>query len=322
MEKQAQSKQRFYLEQFVELKEYFIKHKMGKNIGENGLEVSSLTGKKTLTITALIHGNEPGGLLLINDILGLIKVSGYLPNLNLRVVLGNLKAFKENKRFLNNDLNRCFNCLDENKTDENSYEEEIAKFIKEMVRGSDYLIDLHQTQGPTESDFFIFPHTSKNISFAKKLGLACPLILHDLEFSEDGDTVDTWASKEGIAAITYEMGEKGFRPDQIIDIKNALAVFLGIGRSLEDFIGIPCPQKGSNILTWGETLMNSPGLELVSDLKNFSPIKKGDLLAIDKVKNEKVFASCSGPVLFPKYGENAQNSSELCRILKSCTINN
>ncbi len=85
------------------------------------------------------HGNEPIG----------IEVVKYIEELEPRefknefkIFIGNPKAFALQKRFIDYDLNRCFDTSKESK----GYERERAAQLKSKIEGNfDFLLDLHTT---------------------------------------------------------------------------------------------------------------------------------------------------------------------------------
>lgn len=95
------------------------------------------------------HGNEWTGVMAVTRYKEELK--GKYQNLDLEFILANPEAYKLNKRFKDEDLNRAFQFLKENRKD--SYEHHRAREIKQLI-GSDpcFVIDLHTTtsnMGPT-----------------------------------------------------------------------------------------------------------------------------------------------------------------------------
>ncbi len=105
---------------------------------------------KNVTITGGTHGNELIGIYLVKKFLNnpdLIKRSSFTT----KAMLLNKEAIKECRRYIDRDLNRCFNSatLDE---DDDSYEAKLAKELDQKLgpKGSinpksDFIVDLHTT---------------------------------------------------------------------------------------------------------------------------------------------------------------------------------
>ncbi len=88
------------------------------------------------------HGNEWTGIWLVE------KYAEYFrnkyPKLNLEFILANPEAYKINKRFKDEDLNRAFQFLNESRP--NYFEHNRAREIREKILKEDcFVIDLHTT---------------------------------------------------------------------------------------------------------------------------------------------------------------------------------
>ena len=88
------------------------------------------------------HGNEWTGVWLVE------KYAEYFrkkyPSLDLEFILANPEAYKINKRFKDEDLNRAFQFIDQDRP--GSYEHHRAKEIREMIlKEPCFVIDLHTT---------------------------------------------------------------------------------------------------------------------------------------------------------------------------------
>lgn len=104
------------------------------------------------------HGNEPLG----------IDVCKRLERINLPyldVLFANELAIKKNRRFLKEDLNRVFPGKNRG-----SYEIQRAKFIVDLCKSYDYVIDFHNTYCPDNDCGFVGGE-----NYMKTLKLACYL---------------------------------------------------------------------------------------------------------------------------------------------------
>lgn len=91
--------------------------------------------KPKVTVVCCLHGNEKIG----------VKIYDYFVNkltkmANFQTLLTNTEAIKENKRYIDTDLNRSF----PGKKDGN-YEERLAIEILNNISKDDYIIDVHST---------------------------------------------------------------------------------------------------------------------------------------------------------------------------------
>lgn len=88
------------------------------------------------------HGNEWTGVYLVQKYADHFKKK--FPSLDVEFILANPEAHKINKRFKDEDLNRAFQFLNENRP--NSYEHNRARELREKImKGPCFVIDLHTT---------------------------------------------------------------------------------------------------------------------------------------------------------------------------------
>lgn len=114
-------------------------------------EFSAEKNWKVWLIFWAIHGNEPCGTQVLEKLIQDIKSwkikieSGKL----IIIPICNPEAYKQNIRFVEENLNRVFNNFDDS-----SYERKLAKFLKGYIEKCDYLLDLHSFH--TEWDHYLF----------------------------------------------------------------------------------------------------------------------------------------------------------------------
>lgn len=261
---------------------------------------------KTLTLCTLIHGNEIGGLEVFFSLLEDIQSKKLNIQSNLRLVLGNVDAFYEDKRFLETDMNRSFD-LTETKTNE----EKRAKELEPYFSSSDILIDIHQTIGATETPFFIFEYEERSYNLARYLNQTLPIVTHNKKRQFKGKTSTAYMISQGRMGITVETGQKGIEDTQI-------SLGLEIARkAIETDFSTPIESfPVSNTFTFHQIIPNPNGsLELTRKMINFEKVTKNEVLA--RGDGAEVRSEVDGVVLFPKYGAYAKASIELALILKS-----
>src|SRR3989344_29458 len=126
-----------------------------KIIEKNGI----LLGR-TAVILVGVHGNEQAGVVAINNLSTKLNIH----NGRVIFIISNLKAIEENKRFIENDLNRCF--LDEQPANIiNSLEGRTAKEIMPFLKKADFVLDLHQSNSVNSKPFIIC--NEKNVDLTK-----------------------------------------------------------------------------------------------------------------------------------------------------------
>lgn len=104
---------------------------------------------KKITIVGGTHGNEYTGPYLLNLLKNRVPVSNY-STFELNFFLSNPKAYKNNVRFVDDDLNRSFLKEDLSNYFLDSYESNRAKVINQVLgpkehSKTDLIIDIHST---------------------------------------------------------------------------------------------------------------------------------------------------------------------------------
>lgn len=93
------------------------------------------------------HGNELTGTAVVRHLQSQ-KVAQEYPGFQIEYLIGNEEAIAQNKRYIDKDLNRCFQLADLNDKSKRLKEEKLAKQINQMLgpKGDprvDFIIDLH-----------------------------------------------------------------------------------------------------------------------------------------------------------------------------------
>ena len=117
-------------------------------------------GKPKIGIVGCLHGNERIGAEVIASLKTIKLNSG-----SLILVIANEEAMRQDKRFIDTDLNRCFPGKEEC-----NHEEMLAFQLTKALKDCDYVIDVHSTTADTESFAIITKDNAKEIAqnFLKK----------------------------------------------------------------------------------------------------------------------------------------------------------
>ena len=106
----------------------------------------------TTTIMVWVHGNETSWIDALDEIIDSMDIIWG----KVYFIYANLNAIKQNVRFTEKNLNRCF--LKWNKWE--TYEDKRSQEIIEILDKSDYLLDVHNTESLNSSlEFLITIHT-------------------------------------------------------------------------------------------------------------------------------------------------------------------
>jgi len=270
-----------------------------------------------LTISVLVHGNETGGVGVLNELVTLLKAGFKIPEGGVCLMIGNDQAALQGKRFLDRDLNRSFGmALDGTK--EALRAAEMAPYLKR----SRLYLDIHQTLMPSDRGFFIFPYNQRALSFSKSILPRATTVTHwGKPFSSAGMCTDEYVGQFGGVGITLELGQNGFDPYQI---------FVGVQAVLNAFYYAINPDSlrhpdwlRGELFTW-QKIVDWPAAgeaKLDDGWSNFKAISKGQRMGVHD--GQDVTAPESGWMLFPKYftPEVPQTSrpAEMYRIMKKIT---
>ena len=116
------------------------------------------------------HGNEWTGAILVTKFKN--DLQKQYPDLELEFILANPKAFKENKRFTEEDLNRAFQYI---KTDRSSYELNLAREIsKRLEKEQGLIIDLHTTTSNLGKTLIVSEINEFNLGLCKSVQAMVP----------------------------------------------------------------------------------------------------------------------------------------------------
>ena len=275
----------------------------------------------SLTISALIHGVEVAGLAVLVDFLTLVT-SGRVPlNTSLGIALGNIPAARQQKRFVERDLNRSFG-----RKEIATAEDRRADDLEGLFGRSQYLLDIHQVKLFCDRPFWIFPYTKSGYAFARAVAPDVSLITHwGKGFSSDGQCSDEWTNNTGGTGVTIELGQNGFDAAQI---KQGLAVAcraLDVATAMiQGTSVVPDVVTRAPIYTWSAIVpypeTGAPVLD--HGWHNFRIVTQGQRLGFHD--GCEVLAPVTGPVLFPKYPDPVSDgrygtqrpAAELIRILR------
>jgi succinylglutamate desuccinylase len=275
--------------------------------------------ERLLICTAGMHGNEPEGVYALQ------RVFEYLENFSLQKfhgrfigIRGNIKALKEGKRYLKQDLNRVFseeNVSNVRRKITNDHPElkelediiETVESIGISKYSQKYFLDLHATSGengiflitpfdeiPSHSDLISRLNSPKILNISSLLkDTSVPFMKHHgfYSFGFEGGKIGNMTTVQNHIALVWQVLAKAgflaekFEPHEVKEYK-----------ALESFAqGLPSYLR----LTYRHSIKEEDEFRMIQGFENFSYVKKGDLLAFDK-KGE-VLAPQEGYLLMPLY---------------------
>ena len=274
------------------------------------------TGSKDigLTLMGITHGSEWAGVAVLNRVLEHLIAGTIRLRIPVAFVRGNPWAARENKRFLERDLNRSFA-----RGSAATLEERRAGELEYLLARTAYLVDFHQTMQPSDRAFFIFPYRCDALDLARSIAPEQTIVTHwGQSFSAEGRCTDEYVNASGGLGITVELGQNGFSPYQIaVGVESALwAITVATacleGRTLADLVKERCATE-PEIFTWSQIIPwpNQGVVHLDTGWTNFREVEKGQRLG--DVDGSPILAEVSGRILFPKYLTPEQQESSTTR---------
>lgn len=271
-----------------------------------------------LTLMGLTHGNEVGGVVVLNELLRGILGGVITCPIPLNLILGNPWAARKDVRFVDRDLNRSF-LLNNTET----AEAKRADVLEQVLAKTAYLVDFHQTREISENPFFIFPHTKAGFAFAQAIAPQIPVVTHwGKPFSEDGRCSDEFVNSQGGVGITIEVGQNGYAPFSIGAgvwvAQQAIRVvhgYLNHAQPLHD------QQVTPQVYTWLEILRYGDGdISLVPGWRNFSRVDAGQKIGEDNGRT--ITAPAEAWLLFPQYPKagDKKRPAELVRLMRRISV--
>lgn len=285
---------------------------MGYQVRQLAEDAYAIAGDKScevdLVLMALVHGNEYGGLAVLNRIIRLLS-SGYPLQIQLVLVLANYRAATLGVRFIDRDLNRCFG-----EQDRATHEGRRATDLSEILTEARFLVDFHQTFTRCPHSFAIFPFASDSVAFAHHLDPRGAIVTRlDGNFSVDGMCSDEFVRQRGGVGITVELGQAGFCNSQMTRGFWLACRALGLvnsGQPLPSLIEI-APKR--DVYTFAQVVPYRADYQLVDGLYNFKRVTSGECLAQSGTGD--LNAKNDGYILFPKYAFKTP-PSELCHVVE------
>ncbi|MDR1196806.1 MAG: succinylglutamate desuccinylase/aspartoacylase family protein [Candidatus Nomurabacteria bacterium] len=157
-----------------------------------------------LLVLGAIHGNETAGPAAIRRLAAelearkIVLTAGELT----MVPVCNQKAYRQNTRYVDENLNRVFR----KHSDPTSYEQRCANRLTDFFAGADYVLDLHSQHVDGQSYCFAQNNSRKLLDFVRALGPEC-IIFDWAKLYPEGDfTTESYAESLGAVGTTVECG--------------------------------------------------------------------------------------------------------------------
>jgi succinylglutamate desuccinylase len=269
----------------------------------------------TITIMGGLHGDEPSGVEIVND---LVKNGIELLRGRIKLVIGNIQAVAENKRYIDKDANRLFAGGEQfSETSDYKRVQEIKQFMSEFG-GTDVLLDIHNirtkpVEGKPQS-FVVCPNPehSEGIPVLQALGIADVLTGKAL-FGADNNPVysDTFAASIGALGVTLEGGYMKEPQTELIkkSILNVLAHY-----DMIDSCKVKNPKP--NIINAHTSVMAGNNFSFSKTYTTWDEIPAHTLFGTDD-DGEYSTGDKAAVIIFPKGADMIKAGEEVCILAES-----
>lgn len=225
--------------------------------------ISPFKGKK-VCILAGIHGNEIPGILAVENILK--QNDFFVKNGEVCFIIVNKKAINANKRYIEEDLNRCF--FENQKSD--SYESLIARELKKILNNYDICLDLHSTR--EESIPFIV--CEKN-AYQLIKNFPIKIVCSGFDEHQPGAT-DTYMNQNGKIGICVESGYMKDK-NSVFLVRDIIFTFLN-NVNMIDYIS---QNKEKVFYKVTKMYRNKSDFTLTRKFENFEWLTEGEIIGYD-----------------------------------------
>jgi succinylglutamate desuccinylase len=274
-----------------------------------------------LLLMALTHGNEFGGLLVLNALCALLESGQVTPSISIGLMLCNVAAARRQVRQIERDLNRTFGRIEGE-----TLEDCRAREVEPIMRRARFSVDFHQTIEPSHMPFLVLAYEPMSLRFAHGILPGAPIVTHwGRPFSGEsngGCTSDEFIHRQGGIAVNVELGQKGA---DVYQVAVGLSVCLHAMAAVSVVNGggalPPLSDELNPIYTWGDIVPYPDGHVLLEPgLTNFQLIQAGQRLGA--LAGDAILAPSSGYLLFPKYvGSSTEpRPAELYRLLRRASL--
>lgn len=270
-----------------------------------------------LFITAGIHGNEPAGMYALEKVFKILHEQK--PEIKGKVIglTGNRRALQENKRFIDEDLNRTWTEENVNSGEKNSHEKiEMFEIIAALEKFPEkdfterYFLDCHTTSAPSEP-YISVQDIGNNLDWAKHFPTYIIIGFSDIVKG----CIDHYESRIGMTGFVFEGGQhesEVSKENHEAVIWQALkyACFLDFKDLAEE------PQaskmfdlKKKNAKTfqvkYRHGIENGESFTMEPRFTNFQKIKKGELLA--RHNDKPIYSNWDAHIFMPLYQEQGND---------------
>jgi predicted deacylase len=262
-------------------------------------------GPKILFFGA-IHGNEVCGPKAINRVISEIE-SGGLTLLHGSVTfvpVANPEAHRQDKRFIEDNLNRIFTTTKDPKT----YEARLANVLCPLVKRADVVLDIHSITADGNAFTYLDFLTKNNLSLAEVLGPAVALVGWPELYKRIGQgsySSDTtiYSNKMKKDTLLIECGQHKAPKSVAVAYRAIIATLQHYGM----IQGTPKRQKLTQVIMDNVYFRQNQQEQFVKKWKHLDRVKKGQGIITSK-DGTVIKAQYDGFIVMPKW--NAKDGED------------
>lgn len=254
-------------------------------------DIIKILGEQPGTAVAVfagVHGNETAGVYALQEIIPKLHITKG----EVYFVFGNPPAIEANVRMGEKNLNRCF----VEGIEGDSYEENRARELMEVLQKCDALLDIHMFSDPEGEPFVICEENAFNIAKLFDVGI----VSTNWSEAEPGGT-DAYMYRNGKVGICLECGPIDKAREYKDFAVKAIYQFLQYYDMLTFDVDVSTQPKrivraGYSIVKQDDSLMLSEGFH------NFDRLNEGQVIA---TSDTETFCAKAGEcIIFPRYYAN------------------
>jgi predicted deacylase len=272
------------------------------------LDVVTFQGDKPgprLTVLGAVHGNERCGTEAIRRVIASLR-NGELAlerGTLVMVPISNPRAYEENQRFIDRNLNRC---LHPDYQGDGSYEDQINPVLIPLLEQTDVLLDLHSYASPGGPFIFVSsnPDDREEKAFATALGVSDFVHGWQEAFGNSNTELDPhystgtteYARENGAIAITLECGQHLNKDAPDIGERSIHLALQHLGMTGDT--GVPHTQAPLRCVRMKRSFLKLREGEFARTLKHYDPVSAGEVIA-RYTDGEAITAPEDGFIILP-----------------------
>lgn len=254
-----------------------------------------------LTVLGAVHGNERCGAGAIGRLIADIDAGTLAPKRGtLQLVpVTNPRAFEQNVRFVERNLNRYLYPKDEKR----HYEDHLDPIVCDVLDRTDVLLDLHSYTSQGGPFIFLDPKDPKELAFGIALGVSDFVCgwsdaFGDGQGSKESQGTTEYARTRGALAVTLECGNHHNPDAPDVGYRAILRGMAHLG-----MLDAGEPAAGSSTATrcvrMKSVYRREDGAVFAKPWRHYDPVAKGEAMA--RLKGGEVLAAPEdGYIVLPK----------------------